>query len=76
MDVDSPILDIFTNPPSDSGIVPLKAELSPVTEEMKIENVESTPPTNLLDKNVLSAVIQICKKYNLKVSISCLLISN
>lgn len=37
-----------------------------VTEETVTQNVD-TPPIDFPDKNVLSAVLQICRKYNLKV---------
>lgn len=67
MDVDPPIPDLFV-PPLCSEIVmeTIKVE-SPIIEDVKHDIVESPHPPNIVEKNVISAVLQICKKYNLKV---------
>lgn len=68
MDVDPSVPDLFIPPPcSDIVMETIKVE-SPIIEEVKPDIVETPHPSNVLEKNVISAVLQICKKYNLKVS--------
>lgn len=50
--------------------VTVKTESLTLPEEKKTEEtVKTAKPTEIPDKNVLSAVLQICRKYNLKVNI-------
>ncbi|KAK7580412.1 hypothetical protein V9T40_001041 [Parthenolecanium corni] len=66
MDVDPSVPDLFIPPPcSDIVMETIKVE-SPIIEEVKPDIVETPHPSNVLEKNVISAVLQICKKYNLK----------
>lgn len=67
MDVDVPLSDVFqtsssdvTNQTSNSAHAKIEPKSSPLT---------SPTPTEIPEKDVLSAVLQICRKYNLKVSI-------
>lgn len=67
MDVDPSVPDLFVPPPCSEAVMETIKIESPITEDVKPDVVESPHPPNLLEKNVISAVLLICKKYNLKV---------
>ncbi len=74
MDVDSSVPDLFA-PFPESQIETMKLD-SPMTVEVNTENAESPQPVVPIEKNILSAVLQICKKFNLTVSIFDITIRN
>lgn len=74
MEVDSPLSDVFSTS-ADPLTDPQQTVTSPSRpEEKPLEENVPSKPVDLPDKNVLSAVLQICRKYNLKVNLHLIMV--